>query len=1111
MNEATLRQIEAAAPDRSTWLAANAGSGKTRVLTDRVARLLLGGVAPQNILCLTYTKAAASEMQNRLFKRLGAWAMVPDAALRENLSDLGVPRDVDLAEARRLFAKAVETPGGLRIQTIHSFCSILLRRFPVEAGVSPQFTEMDDRNAELLRDDCLETLAETRPEIVTGMARILGGTEMRPFTAALVGARDAFRTPMDEAALRDLLDLPADRTMEGLLAHVFSDEAPTLLPRVARVMAEHGGKTDQAHAPDIARCDAPTLDNLETLERRLLSGEGAKEPFAAKIGKYPTKAARTAMDPEDAEALDALMERVEAARDERLGLVTLERNLVLQGFAAAYLPLYAAAKAARGWLDFDDLIFKARDLLTEKAVADWVLYRLDGGIDHILVDEAQDTSPAQWQVIEALAREVASGHGTQEAGERTLFVVGDKKQSIYSFQGADPEGFDRMHDSFAERLGPDRLQRLDMLHSFRSAPAILSAVDAVFADQGMTHLAFRDALPGRVDLWPLVEPGEEEEAPDFDDPVDRVSPRDATALLADHIANGIASMIGRATIPDENGERRVVHAGDVLILFRSRGALFQATIRACKKAGLPVAGADRLTLTSELAVKDIAALLSFLATPEDSLSLASALRSPLFGWSEQELYTLAAGRTERHLWQALRHRRDDHPATLEIIDDLRGQADYLRPYDLIERLMTRHRGRARLVGRLGRECEEAIDALLSQALDYERTDIPSLTGFLNWLTGDEIQIKRQSEGAGRNLRIMSVHGAKGLEAPIVILPETMGQPPNIDAPLWPVPGGRVLKQPKDQRPPLLRAAHDVLSQAQAAERDRLLYVAMTRAQFWLILCGAGDPGRSDGRWYGQLAAGLAALPSDGLDTPAGPGHRYQINEWDDLQFVARNEVRTPEPAVDLPDWLTRDAGPPPAEPAILRPSGLGGAKALPGETMPQDGDDALLRGTELHALLEHLPPDRPEDWPDLARRVLPALDEEARAARLSEVGRVLGAPAFRDLLARPAFIEVELSVPHPSGARIEGAIDRLIVDDDRVLAIDYKSNRIVPETPDAIPEGLLRQMGAYAAGLARIYPGKRVELALLWTATATLMPVETALAARAFAALDDLDAQTPRA
>jgi len=1108
IDDATRRQIAAAQPDRSTWLSANAGSGKTRVLTDRVARLLLGGTAPQNILCLTYTKAAASEMQNRLFKTLGGWSMLPDADLRAALQRLtggGTVTDDALSAARRLFAKAVETPGGLRIQTIHSFCAILLRRFPVEAGVSPQFAEMDDRSAELLRGDCLEDLAERQPDTVRALARALGGSDIGSTVAALVAQRDHFRAPLDRPELCRLFEIPETLTEDRLVSQVFDPGTADLIDRVVTAMAASDKPTDQGNADKLRAAGTGTLAACEALESVLLTGASAKEPFSAKIGSIPTAGCRKAMDPADVDALNDLMTRVESAREARMGLAEVARNLALQDFAAAFLPLYERAKTARGWLDFDDLILRARDLLTRSDVARWVLYRLDGGIDHILVDEAQDTSPAQWQMIEALAGEITAGDGTEEATRRTLFVVGDKKQSIYSFQGADPEGFDRMHDRFSAQLGDGRMDRRDMLHSFRSAPAILRAVDAVFDGQGMEHIAFRDQLPGRVDLWPAVPKPDTDPPTDFDDPLDRVSPRDERAILAGHVADAIAAMIGTETIPDpgRDGERRKVQAGDVLILFRSRGPLFDLTIRACKARGIPVAGADRLTLMAELAVKDIAALLSFLATPEDDLSLAAALRSPLFGWSEQDLFTLAAHRGSRILWHALRDGRDAYPETMAIIDDLRRQADFLRPFELIDRILTRHGGRARLVGRLGPECEEAIDALLSQALGYERSEIPSLTGFLSWLTSDDIAIKRQSESAGGNLRIMSVHGAKGLEAPIVILPDTTGQPRNIDDPLWPVPDGtgRLLKQGKDARPPVLKDAHATLDQAAAAERDRLLYVAMTRAQFWLILCGAGDAEKTDGRWYPQLAAGLGRLDTAPLDTPAGDGLRFATGDWTGLTEV-QHATRDPQtPQHDLPGWIDTPAGPPPAAPALLRPSDLGGAKVLPGEVPADalDSDAARARGTDLHLLLEYLPQVSRADWDRVAAALLPDLGEAERDDRLAAARTVIDAPGLADLFAPDALTEVPIAGRLPDGRALTGAIDRLLVTADRVLAVDYKSNAQVPDTPDTVPEGLLRQMGAYDAALAAIYPGRRIETALLWTATARLMPLPPELVRTAFA------------
>ncbi|MEZ5714553.1 MAG: UvrD-helicase domain-containing protein [Paracoccaceae bacterium] len=478
------------------------------------------------------------------------------------------------------------------------------------------------------------------------------------------------------------------------------------------------------------------------------------------------------------------MARVEATRLTRLNLAAARQSHALHRFATAFLRHYEARKQARGWLDFDDLIQRTRTLLNDPQVAAWVLYRLDGGIDHILVDEAQDTSPAQWNVIERLAQEFTAGMGARADVARTIFVVGDKKQSIYSFQGADPREFDRMQAEFRARLAATNrpLQSSVLEYSFRSAHAVLALVDRTFEGRegagfapDQRHKAFFDAMPGRVDLWPVVEKSDKPEPRDWYDPVDMLGPDEPVSILARQVAEGIAAMIGSAHIPVKQGRSgdfalRPVHAGDILILVQRRSPLFHAIIRECKALGLPIAGADRLRIGGELAVRDVAALLRFLDLPEDDLSLATTLKSPLFGWNEQDLFTLAHGR-KGFLWEALRADAT-HGETLAILDDLRRQADFLRPYELIERILTRHRGRQRLLERLGREAEDGIDALLAQALAYERAAVPSLTGFLVWLDSGEVEIKRQMESAGRQIRVMTVHGAKGLEAPIVILPDT---------------------------------------------------------------------------------------------------------------------------------------------------------------------------------------------------------------------------------------------------------------------------------------------------------------------------------------------------
>jgi ATP-dependent helicase/nuclease subunit A len=1092
-DDASERQVLAADPTTSTWLSANAGSGKTRVLIDRVARLLLGGAEPQRVLCLTYTKAAASEMQNRLFGRLGGWAMLDAAPLRAALADLGVTGSLDdalLAEARRLFARAIETPGGLRIQTIHSFCAGLLRRFPLEAGVSPGFAEMDDRAARMLRDEIVEDMADGPASgLVADVARRMSDADFRALTAEMARARAGLGQPLTRDAALALFGLPPGTDAGTLLADVLPQGTGALLAEVAGVMAT-GSVTDAKTARRLAAAATAPRDLalLADLEGFLLYGAKADSPFGAKIGALPTKPTQPKLGPL-LDPLNDLMARVEGARPRRLALLAAERTLALHAFAAVFLPDYAARKAARGWLDFDDLILRARDLLTDPAVAQWVLFRLDGGIDHILVDEAQDTSPDQWQVIASLAQEFTAGRGARE-GTRTIFVVGDKKQSIYSFQGADLATFDRMKDDFGARLAQvgTRLQDRALEHSFRSSPAILDLVDRTFAGQGLggpvRHVAFHPDMPGRVDLWPALPEADKPEDAAWDDPVDLIADSDPRAVLAERIAAAVAGMIARGERIRVDGKVRAVTAGDVLILVQRRSVMFTQIIRACKAAGLPVAGADRLKLAAELAVKDLVALLSFLATPEDDLSLASVLRSPLFGWTEDALFRLAHGRSG-YLWAALRDAGADHPDTLAVLQDLRDRSDFLRPYELVERALTRHGGRRRLLARLGDEAEDGIDALLTQALAYEQTEVPSLTGFLGWIAAGDVEVKRQMDAAGGRIRVMTVHGAKGLEAPIVFLPETQDRAPrDLDQILRLEDGPAVWRPASGETPPEIAGTLADRRDRAAEERRRLLYVAMTRAQSWLIVAAAGRTDTPE-CWFNVVQAGMAAAGAGPL--PDGT-LRLAHGLWPDPEPAAARPVPAP---VLLPDWAARPAPGADRPPGPLSPSGLGGAKVLPAETEPALEQAALRRGRLLHRLLEHLPA-RPAEQRHAAGSALLAQGEDAcdaaeAAALTAQVLAILSDPRMAPLFAQGL---AEVPVTGRIGGRtFLGSIDRLVVTPTLVTALDFKSNRLVPDTPEGVPEGVLRQLGAYAALLEPLYPGRRVEVAILWTEGPRLMPL----------------------
>ncbi|SHF35375.1 DNA helicase/exodeoxyribonuclease V, subunit A [Litoreibacter ascidiaceicola] len=1090
---ATQAQVAAANPKASTWLAANAGSGKTRVLTDRVARLLLDGVPPQRILCLTYTKAAASEMQNRLFQRLGDWAMMPDAKLRESLTALGaedIAPDV-LSEARRLFAKAIETPGGLKIQTIHSFCASLLRRFPLEAGVSPAFTEMDDRAAKALREDVMEEVALQDPDAMAAFAQHFSGAEVDGFLQELLGRKELFDSAATDADLRAAGGLGSGVTEAVVLESVFHGNEAAMLRDVAAVLQSCTGKSDMQLGQSLAMldCSTPSLALLTQLEKLFLSASGKSEGLP-KLHP-PTKGAKEAfgalLDP-----FDALRMRVSEARPIRQALAAHARNLALHKFAQAYLPRLDSLKQSHAWLDFDDLILKARGLLTDPSVAAWVLFRLDGGIDHILVDEAQDTAPRQWDVVRLLAQEFTAGQGARADTERTIFVVGDQKQSIYSFQGADPDAFEAMRAHFDEALTAigQPLQRQDLLHSFRSSRAVLGLVDASFTGDLMRgmggrveHVAFKQDLPGRVDQWDWIDETEKAEKKDWFDPVDTVGDDHHSVLLArqiaatikDRLLHGQITEVKRVDGRDVQETRRIM-AGDFLILVQRRSTLFHEIIRACKDAGLPMAGADRLRIGAELGVKDLTALMRYLATPEDDLSLAAVLRSPLCGLSEGELFDLAHGRPN-YLTRALEEQKDRFAHVSEMLRDLRNSADYLRPYDLLERVLTRHNGREKLLARLGIEADEGIAALLDQAMAYERADIPSLTGFLEWLARDEVTIKRQMDSAGDAIRVMTVHGAKGLEAPIVILPDTGQVRNSVRDDVLNRDGVALWKAKSDDMPPAQVELSDEIKKRQREERMRLLYVAMTRAESWLIICGAGKPAKlEDGGWYAVAEAGMAK---------AGvvDGRLAHLNWPDDLP---RREAEAKPERAALPAWVETKAPTVAPTPEPLSPSKFEGAKALPdpsGAALSEE--DAKARGTALHRLFEHLP--HAADPMDLANRLGRYGPNEEDLYPLAQA--VLGDPSLAHIFADGTLAEVTLTAKLPSlgGQVVLGTIDRLIIEDDRILAVDFKSNVVLPDTAEKTPTGILSQMGAYLEMLEQLYPQKSVEVAILWTQSAQLM------------------------
>jgi ATP-dependent helicase/nuclease subunit A len=1079
------------------------------VLTDRVARLLFAGTPPQRILCLTYTKAAASEMQNRLFKRLGEWAMMPDPELIAELSVLDPDADVTpeaVGHARTLFARAVETPGGLKIQTIHSFCGALLRRFPLEAGVAPQFTELDERRTNEILQAAMDDIAlGPQRDVLDGISAYVSDLDASDLARSIVYKREQFTAGVTASDIWGWFDLPQGFDDAALLGDAFLGDEDLAFRNAADVMDVSPNKTDHKSS-EILKSWIGAERNISLLSQccsKLLVGSGVSaglSRFGRASAGFPTKKCAT-QNPDVLRNLSEFMQRIEASSERLFALKAARKTWALHKFAQEILPVYTAEKGRLGLLDFDDLVQKTRDLLSISSVAQWVLFRLDGGIDHILVDEAQDTSPDQWTVIRLLAEEFTSGVGAREDTTRTIFVVGDQKQSIYSFQGAAPGAFDEMKEHFRGRLDEIELslQDISLEHSFRSSPAILKLTDETF---GLTnghgvggetnHIAFFDDIPGRVDLWPLIEPEAIEPAPkDWENPVDLQTPEHHTNRLADLVAQNVKDLIERGSLPRKKSAKTSVEPGDILILVRNRSGLFYPMLRALKKLSLPVAGADQLVLNDELAVKDIISLLAFLSMPDDDLALAETLKSPLFGWSEQDLFSLAHGRTAVTLWRELFTRRAEWPKTFDVLNDLRKEADFLRPYDLVQRVLIRHEGRKKFLARLGDEAQDGLDALLHQALAYEAGEAPSLTGFIGWLGAESMKLKRVLDETSNLVRVMTVHGSKGLEAPIVILPDTLretGAPKDEVIDL----GASCLawKSAKGDNAKALNAAVEALRSKNDEEERRLLYVAMTRAENWLIVAGAGKQKKDGVNWYTLIENGMRSIEAEECSFTNGIGLRYAHGDWPQLVIQSSCASDNKE---SLPNWITQLTPSSVVSNEFLSPSDLGGGKALSGDVVGLGSEAALRKGRQLHVLLEHLPSHPVEEWDDLAALFLSEGEDAALSgeveALLEEAKRTIWGTYDWGVFSKRAMAEVPFSGKLKSlhNRRIHGVIDRLIFEEDCVRIVDFKSNTVVPSSVELVPEGVLRQMAAYLEVCEAIYPKLHVEVAVLWTQTASLM------------------------
>lgn len=1114
-DEASLAQFRAASPQHSVWVSAHAGTGKTRVLTYRVLRLLIDGAEPSEILALTYTRHAASEMRNRIYESIMEWPYLEKIKLIKACKDIGIesPTEEQLERARNLFARLLDATAFLRIETIHAFCQSVLRRFPREAGINPYFRVMEDKQAKQLKETALaRTLSQSDDSINDALERL---ALVRDVNDIMTLMRDMSRYPRlleqtrgnPQMVKRQIYrylgcenSIDDPDSIHKLIQDMIHPDAATeaLLQRIVQAKSEYGTAAEQKKAQELAswlEADSDQRqDRLLDIIKVFLNGDGDI------LSRLVTKD----VDQNDPD-LKLAMETHGKTLINTLKLIhaidTAQNSFDLIQLARMEFDHYQSLKWQRGMMDYDDLIRMTGRLLNDTSVA-WVRFKLDQGIRYLMIDEAQDTSPEQWEIFDQLFEDQLNDQTDkvqQKKPARTVFSVGDYKQSIYSFQGARPDQFVDQGGNVAEKSKTygRAFEKVDLDTSFRTTAAILDLVDHVVGAKGnlsllagvgspVPHKCHRQEVAGWVHLHHPTRTAEDDET-------------DVVIAHARHIATTISSMIGHIYLPSVE---RMATAGDILILLRKRDGFYDALHRELQARGIPLAGADRIKLMDDITSLDLIALGEVMLLPEDDLTLAAVLKSPLFGLTEDQLYDLARdrGKTETLFARLYQNPANDDAVAIayERLLEYMGLAEKFGVHGFYNQVLDMPM-RAAFIRRQGMPVLDILGEFLEQARHYETEYTASLLGFLQVMKTDLTDIKRDDDSDVKAVRIMTVHGAKGLESPIVIIPDAYQMKQNHST-LRPVevPGlaDELPLFPAASRYVSVRAdavvqASEAVKQAEEEESHRLLYVAMTRAMDGLLISAFEKPrSRSEKHsWFERIALAMADLGVEPSDNgwfygayPDIPDQRAE--QITDLQHKDQQDSQS----LDLPDWVNRPPAAEPKPPRPVAPSRL----SLPqfvGSITGTDRKDAIRRGQIIHRLLETLPNLAPEYHDAASARIInanasPNDSDDTKRDMLHEAQSIIALPELALLFTSQAYAEIPVSGLVGNYA-VSGVIDRLVVTDDAVIFVDFKTGQTPDHLADIAPS-YITQMGLYTRLLGDIFSGKRIDAGLIYTETPTV-------------------------
>ena len=1109
----TAAQKTASNPLSSVWVSASAGTGKTKVLTDRVLRLLLEGVNPSKILCLTFTNAAAAtEMSNRINEKLGQWVIMSDEELYEHIESLtsAKPSDEILQLARKLFLSVLDTPDGLKIQTIHSFCQSLMRRFPFEANIAPHFKVIEEyTSVELIKEARIRLLIEEDKQneptrkAIQDIAWQIHESSFTQLLKEVMDNRSKIELLFSRYDLLKIMDLTYNAlgiskndNKKSILASLYGEkddykEYKNNLKEAAKILLKSGKK-------DIARGELI----LKWLNSEISFDEYKKAFLTAKDEPQKSLAGKAIQEkhPSYVDLLYREQQNIIKINDKikSVKIANLTKNLL--HISESILSLYRKFKDARAYLDYSDLIIASDQLLHQSDISPWILYKLDGGIDHILLDEAQDTSPGQWRIVQAICEEIFSSNETSDRN-RTVFVVGDEKQSIFSFQGADPLTFNYMHNLFASKIKNvgRNWESVSLDKSFRSTKPVLQLVDDIFSKEDLkqaitfatdpiNHIAHRDKHAGKVQLWPLIEVEKSDDIQPWQLPLKMIKPNDPAKILAQKIAQTIKPWINDGRIL--KSKNRPVKPQDIIILVKTRGKIVDYLVSALKENNVPVAGVDRMVLTKHIAIEDLIKLGEFLLLPQDDLSLAIILKSPLIGISEDDLFELSYNRGKKSLWESLKSNERFGDITT-YLTNLLNKTDILSPFELYSHIIEALEGRKKIISRLGTEVNDPIDEFLSLALDYQKTHTPSLQGFLHWLASGDTEVKRDFDQANNEVRIMTVHGSKGLQAPIIFMPDTTSTSQNKSQLLW----------SDDQIPLMLwpgrseninEFCQNIKNRVRNNEKNeylRLLYVALTRAEDELYVAGykkKNVSNVSDDCWYSIIKNSMESI----ANKINGDILQIESSQDDviDKDIIQTNTAEAfSKKDIKLPDFVFSDAPIEPEPVLPLTPSKLQEDKSIVSSPLSEKN---ILRGKIIHKLLEYLPEIeanlRTKAAEEFIGKYDKTIDKKEQKDILHSVFNVLNNEQILPIFSKNSKAEVPIT-GIVNNRVVSGRIDRLVIEDDYIMIVDYKTNRKPPSKKEDIDQSYIKQLDAYKAVLNDIYPNHKINCAIIWTEKPEIM------------------------